>query len=128
MPALVKSSVGSLPGTRLEDATTVWPRSRKNSRKARRTSAALMKGGLLGMGSEGWLKFGSVAALRRAQGVSPPGHPLKQRGYDPLKSPGIAKIWPVARVLFGLSGVQNQISGCGPAGQATGSPERPPDP
>ena len=26
----------------LEDGTTVWPRSRKNSRKARRTSAALM--------------------------------------------------------------------------------------
>src|SRR4051812_24221420 len=63
MPALVNSSVGSLPGTRLEDGTMVWPRSRKNSRKARRTSAALMKGGCLGIwGLKGGLRRIDVAA------------------------------------------------------------------
>ena len=35
MPALVNSSVGSLPGTSELDGTTVWPCWRKNSRKAR---------------------------------------------------------------------------------------------
>src|SRR5579871_3249829 len=77
MPALVNSSVGSLPGTSEEDGTIVWPRSAKNCRKARRTCVALRYGG--------WFVM-----LRRW-------HP-GLRGYDRGKSPAIAKSAFVAPV------------------------------
>ena len=38
MPALVNSSVGSLPGTSELEGTTAWPFLRKNSRKLARIS------------------------------------------------------------------------------------------
>ena len=49
MPELVKSSVGSLPGTRLDERTIVWPFDSKNLRNFSRISAAFMAywGGLL---------------------------------------------------------------------------------
>ena len=43
MPALVNSSVGSLPGTSELDGTTVWPFLRKNSRKLARISALVIE-------------------------------------------------------------------------------------
>ena len=43
MPALVNSSVGSLPGTRGELATTSWPCPWKNSRNAWRSSLLVMR-------------------------------------------------------------------------------------
>jgi hypothetical protein len=42
MPALVNSSVGSLPGTSGDDATRLWPISSKKSRNASRTSALVI--------------------------------------------------------------------------------------
>ena len=62
MPALVNSSVGSLPGTRLEEATTVWSRSLKKLRNALRTCAALMKGGFWDMCRAKGLVLNGVAA------------------------------------------------------------------
>ncbi len=44
MPELVNIRVGSLPGTSGADGTTVWPRSRKNSRKRARMSAVFIDG------------------------------------------------------------------------------------
>src|ERR1700720_991041 len=73
MPALVNSKVGSFPGTSELEGTTACPCSRKNSRKARRTSAALMY--------EGLFKVISPDRNRR-RGPS---------GYDPMKSPDTAK-------------------------------------
>ena len=42
MPALVNSSVGSLPGTSELEGTMMWFCEAKNCRNAARTSAALM--------------------------------------------------------------------------------------
>jgi len=42
MPELVNISVGSLPGTRGLDATTVWPLDAKKSRNIWRMSATVM--------------------------------------------------------------------------------------
>ena len=47
MPALVKSSVGSLCGTTLLEGTAVWPWHSKNSMKAARTRSAAHAGGQL---------------------------------------------------------------------------------
>jgi hypothetical protein len=41
MPELVNISVGSLPGTKGLDATTVWPLDAKKSRKVLRMSATV---------------------------------------------------------------------------------------
>src|SRR5690349_4672357 len=43
MPELVKSSVGSLPGTRLDERTIVWPFDSKNLRNFSRISAAFIR-------------------------------------------------------------------------------------
>ena len=56
MPLLVNISVGSLPGTKGLDATTVWPLLTKKSRKLWRMSATDMGG---------WLVFISDFGLQR---------------------------------------------------------------
>jgi hypothetical protein len=57
MPELVNISVGSLPGTKGLEATTVWPLEAKKSRKVLRMSATLITGwvmsGLFRAGSRG---------------------------------------------------------------------------
>jgi hypothetical protein len=47
MPELVNIKVGSLPGTKGLDATTVWPLDAKKSRKVLRMSATEITGVLM---------------------------------------------------------------------------------
>ena len=68
MPELVKSSVGSLPGTRLDERTIVWPFDSKNFRNFSRISAAFMAywGGLLFCEASDWRRgLGSRRLLCR---------------------------------------------------------------
>src|SRR6478672_8462457 len=80
MPALVKSSVGSSPGTSELEGTIMWLCARKNSRNALRTSAALMYEGLL-------------KVLKSSSGVGSGQWP---RGYDPMKRRDSPKGAPAA--------------------------------
>ena len=47
MPELVNISVGSLPGTKGLEATTVWPLAAKKSKKVLRMSATVKVGVLM---------------------------------------------------------------------------------
>src|SRR5579875_2743153 len=116
MPAFVKRSVGSFPGTSGLDGTIVWPRARKNSRKARRISAALVAGFAAAavdtpVAAVDIPAPGGPAAEGRASGVCAAftagkglevirpnrGRNPWRNGYDPTKTPGTAKIalaWP----------------------------------
>src|SRR5437762_10247560 len=61
MPAVVKSSVGSL-GTSGADGTSVWPREVKKSRNARRSSAAVRE-----------VRDAGVGAMERRKIAAPAG-------------------------------------------------------
>src|SRR5438067_5983999 len=64
MPALVKSSVGSSPGTTGLDGTTVWPFDSKNFRNCERISEAFM-GQVSQRKSNRWLWIQPDAGARR---------------------------------------------------------------
>src|SRR4249919_2515593 len=66
MPALVNSSVGSLPGTSGLEGTMVWPRAAKKSRKSLRISALLFMA--VGSAEEGRRNDGGSAASQHAGG------------------------------------------------------------
>ena len=64
-------SVGSLPGTSGLDATTVWPRWAKKSRKVLRISATVATGV-----ADAWVMVGCARkASRGKEGVSVPATP-----------------------------------------------------
>src|SRR5215831_724304 len=73
------------------------------------------------------LKTGLLATVARRR--RPPGRRPAQRGYDPLKSPGIAKIWPAAPFPSSPEGFPHRTCGYGPpgpGGQSRGlAPHRP---
>src|SRR3569833_2480578 len=109
MPAFVNSRVGSFPGTRGLDGTTVWPCSRKNSRKAVRTSAAFV--------NEALLKFMNLCRNRRQWLL----------GYDPMKSHDTAKSELGAFFQLTLLVFPYQICVAGPRTPASASPARYPE-
>src|ERR1700733_7265141 len=104
MPALVNSRVGSFPGTRELEATTAWPRSRKNSRKALRMSETRVGGNVL-----------KVDLPTQNLGPGPIGH-------DPMKTPGTAKNVPVGPFRPRNREWLGRIAGYGPHAPGPPSP------
>src|SRR5256885_16357599 len=63
IPALVKSSVGSSPGTTGLDGTMAWPFDSKKDRNDWRMSEAFMRGSILGDGTIEALKWLALALM-----------------------------------------------------------------